>query len=114
MVAPIRPVLPADGTQMTTLRRLWTGQLPLEEAFWSWAVVGGLLVNVATSFSFLALVAADRPIAALIAGYVPSVPYNVVVLVGVWRAASRYGGGRARAELMRAVTLVGMVVLTVT
>lgn len=99
---------------MSKLGQLWAGELPLEEAFWTWAVAGGLLVNLATSLSFLALLAADRPIAALIAGYLPSVPYNLVVLVGVWRAAARDAGDPYRATLMRLVTLVGMVALTVT
>lgn len=99
---------------MTRLRRLWAGDLPLHEAFWTWAVAGGLLVNLASSLGFLALIVADRPLAALLVGYAPSVPYNLVVLVGVWRSAARPDEDRARAELIRVVTLVGVVVLTVT
>ena len=40
---------------MTTLQRLWRGELPLPQAFWVWAVIGGLLVNGATSALFLTL-----------------------------------------------------------
>ena len=43
-----------------------------------------------------------------------SVPYNIVALVGVWRAADRYEGDQALADLLRIVTLVGMILLTVT
>lgn len=68
--------------------------MPLEEAFWAWAVGGGLVVNLFTSFLFLALIAADRTLAAAVAGYGLSVPYNIVVTVGVWRAAERYEGSR--------------------
>ena len=71
---------------MRKLRALWTGDLPLGEAFWVYAVSIGLTVNVTTSLLFLALIAADRPLAALFVGYVCSVPYNVVAVVGVWRA----------------------------
>ena len=56
----------------------------------------------------------DRPIAAFIAGYAPSVPYNVIVSVGVWRSAGRYSGERRRADLARVVTITGMVLLSVT
>ena len=31
---------------MAALLRLWRGDLPLATAFWSWAVTGGLLVNL--------------------------------------------------------------------
>ena len=57
---------------MKHLRRLWQGELPLEDAFWNWAVLGGLVVNLATSALFLFLITADHPIAALIAGYAVS------------------------------------------
>ena len=46
------------------MRRLWTGDLPLEEAFWTYAVAGGLFVNLFTSLAFLGLIAAERPLAA--------------------------------------------------
>ena len=60
------------------------------------------------------LIAADRPFAALFVGYVCSVPYNVVAVVGVWRSAARHPGERAHAELARIVTLVGMILLSFT
>ena len=99
---------------MTELRRLWSGDLPLGHAFWTYAIAGGLLVNLATSALFLALITADRPLAALAVGYGLSVPYNVVALVGVWRSAARYEGDPTRADLVRVVTLVAMFLMTVT
>ena len=99
---------------MTSIHRLWRGDLPLANAFWNWAVFGGLLVNAATSALFLMLIAVDRPILAFVAGYVLSVPYNVVVCIGVWRSAGRYTGERQWAELARIVTVGGMVLLSVT
>jgi len=47
-------------------------------------------------------------------GYVCSVPYNLVAVVGVWRSAARHQGERAHAELARLVTLVGMILLSMT
>jgi hypothetical protein len=63
---------------MTKLRSLWLGELPLGEAFWTWAIGIGLLVNLTTSVLFLALITLDRPWAALFVGYALSVPYNVL------------------------------------
>lgn len=99
---------------MRKLRALWAGELPLGEAFWTFAIGIGLLVNLASSALFLALITVDRPWSALFVGYVLSVPYNVVALVGVWRSAARYEGERLHADLARIVTLVAMVLFSIT
>jgi hypothetical protein len=99
---------------MTKLRALWSGDLPLGEAFWTFAIGIGVLVNLASSVLFLALITLDRPFAALFVGYVLSAPYNVVALVGVWRSAARYQGEALHADLARIVTLVVMLLLSVT
>jgi hypothetical protein len=99
---------------MSRLRALWSGELSLGEAFWTYAVTVGLAVNLTTSLLFLVLLSWDRPIAALFVGYALSVPYNVLALVGVWRSAARYEGERLHADLARIVSLVGMVLLSLT
>jgi hypothetical protein len=97
---------------MKKLRALWSGELPLGEAFWTFAIGIALLVNLTTSALFLALITFDRPWAALIVGHVLSVPYNVVALVGVWRSANRYQGAAALANLARIVTVVALLLLS--
>jgi len=99
---------------MKRLRALWTGGLPLGDAFWTWAVLGGLLVNISTSVLFLVLIMLDHAWPALIVGYGLSIPYNVVVLVGVWRSASRYDGPRSHAVLAQGVTVTLLTVLSLT
>ena len=99
---------------MAELRRLWSGELPLAQAFWVYAAFGGVAVNLVTSVLFLVLVSLDWPFSALVAGYGVSVPYNVVATVGVWRAAGNHTGDRTHADLARFVTLIGMALLTVT
>ncbi len=99
---------------MHSLHRLWEGDLPLRQAFWTWAVAGGLVVNVLTSLLFLALLANDQLLAALIVGYGCSIPYNVVALVGVWRSADRYAGDPVMAATARIVAAVGLLLLSMT
>ena len=99
---------------MTSLRRLWRGELELADALWNWAVFGGLAINAASSALFLFLIVADRPVSAIIAGYALSVPYNVVVAVGVWRSAERHAGERRWADFARIITIVAMVLLSIT
>ncbi|TGD42431.1 hypothetical protein EEB11_14235 [Pseudotabrizicola sediminis] len=99
---------------MTRLLALWHGDLTLRQAFWNWALFGGLLVNVTTSLLFLALLADDHPWLALSVGYGLSVPYNVVVTVGVWRSANRHDGSQTQADAARVATLILMTVLSLT
>ena len=97
---------------MQTLRRLWRGDLPLAEAFWTWAVLVGITVNVLTSFLFLICIMMDQTVLALITGYGLSVPYNVVALVGVWRAAEREPSTRSDLFKLAALVLLGLLSLT--
>ena len=99
---------------MTNLRRLWRGELALADAFWIWAVFGGFIVNLLSSTLFLILHMNDRPVIAFIAGFAPSIPYNIVVSMGVWRSAGRYPGERHWALLARTVTITAMVLLSIT
>jgi len=99
---------------MKVLYRLWKGELALQAVFWNWAVLGGLLINVASSLLFLTLITADQTTLAFIFGYGFSVPYNVFVSIGVWRSAGRFPGDRRWADMARIATVVGMVLLSVT
>lgn len=99
---------------MDHLRQLWRGELPLQTAFWNWVVLGGLIVNLASSAAFLLLMTADQLIAALVVGYGLSVPYNILVSVGVWRSADRYDGEPRWADLAKIATVAGMIFLSVT
>lgn len=94
--------------------RIWRGDLPLPVLFWNWAVLGGLVVNLASSALFLFLMVSDQIAAGIIAGYLLSLPYNFLVTMGVWRSADSYDGDRRLAELARLVTVVGMLVLSFT
>ncbi|MGE0651779.1 MAG: hypothetical protein AB7P12_08525 [Alphaproteobacteria bacterium] len=94
--------------------RLWRGEVPLFNAFWDWALIGGLIVNVSTTIACLILVMQDFPVAAVIAGYAISVPYNIFITVAVWRSAARYKGDPRWATAARVATVIGMTVLSLT
>ena len=88
--------------------------MPLDTAFWSYAVMGGVAVNVLTSFAFMILVVADKPVAGFIVGYGLSLPYNLIAIMGVCRAAAQDDADPAKAKLYPFVTIAGMVLLSVT
>jgi hypothetical protein len=102
----------AGEARMTKLRALWAGELPLGEAFWTFAIGIGLLVSLATGALALVLITLDRPWSALFVGHVLSVPYNIVALVGVWRSAARHQGKAFYADLARIVSPVVMLLLS--
>ena len=99
---------------MGALRQLLSGNVPLNDAFWHWAVAGGIAVNLLTSLFSLILLTRDLPVAALIVGYGPAVPYNIAVLIGVWRSAARYEGDPGWGRAARLVTLFLMIGFSVT
>ena len=85
---------------------LWTGETPLPVAFWRYGIVYGLIVNVVATVGALILFATDAPGWLGIAVYLAPTPYNLLVLVGVWRGAARWPGPRHWADLARvAITL---------
>jgi hypothetical protein len=74
------------------LRRLWRGEEPLPRAFWVYAVFYGTFANTVTTIAMFAAVAADAPVwLAVVIHFLP-LPYNVLVVVAVWRSAQRYHG----------------------
>ena len=98
---------------MTSLiRSLWSGTVPLGEAFWWYAVGYALVLNLVTSLLFLLMVVKDAGTTVLVLTFLLPIPYNLLVLVAVWRSAGRYLGPKKWAELARASSLIWLLVLT--
>ncbi len=97
---------------MRTLSALWSGRLPLGEAFWKYAVLIGAMVNLAATGGSLAVLAAGLPGALALGVHLLPLPYNAVIAVGVWRSAARYAGPRRHAEAACFAVLVWAALLT--
>ena len=98
---------------MTRLvKDLWAGRLPLGQAVWWYAVVYGLLVNLATHALFFALLVKDAGAVPVMAAFALPVPYNVFMVVAVWRSAARYQGSQTWADFARFGTVLWMIALT--
>ena len=85
---------------------LWAGEVPLGEAFWTYAVAGGLLVNAIGTILFLWALSSGAPLLFIYLPMAVPIPYNVFMLVAVWRSAARYTGPRERADLARAAIIL--------
>ncbi|HSA80621.1 MAG TPA: hypothetical protein VLE23_07340 [Geminicoccaceae bacterium] len=88
------------------LRRLWAGEIPLARVFWHYAMIGGSVLNVAATLLAMALLAADAPAVFALVAFALPIPYNLFVLVAVWRSASAYEGPRLLADLARVTCLI--------
>lgn len=91
---------------------LWRGQVPLDVAFWHFAILYGLVLNAITSMLFLYLLINDAAASVLTAAFFLPIPYNVLIIVAVWRSAGRYEGPRKWVDWARFATVLWMVVLT--
>jgi hypothetical protein len=96
------------------LLRLWRGEVPLEQTFWTWAVLVALPINILTTAGTFVLISMDRPIEAFVVGYMMSIPYNVFALVAVWRSAGRSQETPQAIMVMRIIAVVWLTLLSVT
>lgn len=94
------------------IARLWEGAVPLARAFWEYAILYGLMANLAATLAAAALTAAGVHPALTLAVFLLPVPYNILVLVAVWRSAGRYAGPPHWAALARAAIVVWVLVAT--
>jgi hypothetical protein len=81
-VAPKNPVV-------AYVVSLWRGELPLARVFWSDMLIIGTVANVAAMISAVLLFVSGLPIAVGVTAHFSPVPYNLLLLLGVWHAAQR-------------------------
>jgi len=72
-------------------RSRWHGQVSLDRLFWVDMVLVGTLINLATSFAALIALGFKWPAWASIAVYAAPFPYNVFLVLAVWRMSERLG-----------------------
>ena len=89
------------GSLLQRLRALWRGELPLEIAFWHYAIYYGLIVNLAASTISIVLLLNEAPFALVAPVHLIPLPYSLLTAIGVWRSAHRYGGSRRFADFAR-------------
>lgn len=94
------------------VKYLWRGDLPLREAIWQYAVFYGLLVNVLTDVLFYALLVNDANEALVALAFAIPIPYNIFVVVAVWRSAGRSPGPERWKDMARLGTVIWIVFLT--
>ena len=94
---------------MRTTVEFWRGDLPLGRAFWLWGILGGAIVGLFSTLLALALLAAEAPAWLAMLAFAAHIPWNLILLVGVWRSSGRPGVSREIAYAARLI-IVGWVV----
>ena len=90
----------------TSLKQLWLGQLPLPEAFWRYAIIYDLILNLAATTTALTLILAESPIVfAAIVHFLP-LPYSLFAAIGTWRSADGYEGNPAHAAAAKIAIII--------
>jgi hypothetical protein len=98
--------------ELRTIVEFFRGDLPLARAFWFWGILGGGIVSLFATLLALTLMAAGAPAWLGMLVFVAHIPWNLVLLVGVWRSAGRPEVSPAAANLARLVILAWVVVIS--
>jgi hypothetical protein len=94
------------------LADLWRGRVPMSRVFWEYAVCFGTVLNLLTTIASFALLAGDYPGWLTIVVFLLPAPYNLLMIVAVWKSAMRYEGPQYWATLARAFIIVWAVAAT--
>ena len=98
--------------EIRSIVELWRGDVSLGRAFWIWGIVGGGVVSLFATLLALMLVAAGAPAWLAVLVFAAHIPWNLILLVGVWRSAGRPGVSRAAANVARLAMFAWVVVLS--
>jgi hypothetical protein len=81
--------------------RVWRGEIGMARVFWEYAIAFGTLANlITTGLAFATYLTTGSALLAVIVFLLP-LPYNVLIVVAVWRSANRYRGRPVWATLAR-------------
>jgi hypothetical protein len=89
-----------------TLIALWSGDFPLGEAFWHYAIAYGTTANILATAAAIAAVLAGLPDAVAIGLHFLPLPYVAMAVVGVWRSADKYRGDPTWPSIAKAAVII--------
>ena len=91
------------------IRHRLSGELPLSQVFFHDMLAIGSMVNIAIGLCAFAMIAADWPIWLPVATFLVPQLYNIILLIAVWRSASR--GRSLSADLVKVAAMVWFVIM---
>ena len=98
---------------MAAILQFWRGGLPLGEAFWLWGILGGGVVNLFGTLAALLLLTEEVSAWLVVLLLVAHIPFNLFLLVGVWRSSARPEIGSKRRQLARICMTAWVIALSI-
>lgn len=92
-------------------RDLWSGTEPLHRIVISDMLIGGTLVNAVTLVASLALFGLEAPKWLGIAVFLSPIPYNLFIVISVWRTAAASRSGFAWVAQVLSLVWIGCMLL---
>jgi hypothetical protein len=94
------------------VRSLWSGVLPLSRVFWIDMLAVGTLVNFVAMVIALLTFVAGVPVAVGVVIHFAPIPYNILLLMGVWQSAAREASQWSwPAQIMAVLWFIGAFVI---
>jgi hypothetical protein len=89
----------------------WRGQAAIGRLFWTDMALVGTLVNVAAGFAAIMLIGLTLPAWIAVAIFLAPLPYNVFLVMAVWRATEGMAGNAASGYRTGALIWLALVFL---
>ena len=96
---------------VAAVRARWRGAVPLRSALWWDMALVGSVVNLAAMLAALLLLARGAPDLLGAGVYFAPLPYNLLLVISVWRSAERAGGPGAQGARVLALAWLALAVL---
>lgn len=91
---------------LRNLTALWRGEMPLDRAFWEFAIAYGTTANIVATVAAIGAAAAGLPDILVIGIFVTPLPYIFLAVLGVFRSAHRYQGPLEWRHLARVAVVI--------
>jgi hypothetical protein len=96
-------VKPRQSALRSFVLARWRGEVPLRVAFWWDMVCVGTAINLAAGLAGMLLLAADMLTVIAVIVFFSPLPYNVLLVLSVWRSAEKSAGPATVATQLAAV-----------
>jgi hypothetical protein len=110
-VPAVQEQVPQRGL-VAWVRQLWCGELPLARVFWTDMLAVGTCVNVATLLAAMLMFGLGAPPALAVLTFISPLPYNILLVTGLWRSAARARSEwSTAAQAVAAIWLIAMILI---
>lgn len=74
------------------IQLLWSGDIQLNDVFWKYAIVYGLIVNIISTVLLLLAFMFEWHAALISSIFLLPIPYNIFIAISVWKSADKITG----------------------